>query len=230
MHWEDDDHEEPAVTAPDDVVDVSFRIDCRDLPLDHAEALSDALCRALPWLSEEPLAGIHLIHSAGSGNGWIRSEEPQDLLYFSRRTRLYLRVPRERVDAATALSGKSIEVLGRQIGLSDVGSRPMSTLTTLFSRFVSLPQAGEDETGFLNAAHALLQDKGILVKKMLSGREHRFGTVAGVALTRSLMVDGLTLEDSFRLQREGLGPGRKLGFGIFLPHKGIGPIAAAEKK
>src|SRR5688500_12618327 len=110
MHWQEEDHEQPDVTASDDVVDVSFRIDCRDLPLDHAQALSDALCSALPWLLEEPAAGVHLIHSAGSGNGWIRSEEPQDLLYFSRRTRLYLRVPKERVEAALSLNGRTIEV------------------------------------------------------------------------------------------------------------------------
>ena len=230
MHWQEDSEEQPAATAPDDVVDVAFRIDCRDLPLDHAQALSDALCCALPWLSEEPLAGVHLIHSAGSGNGWIRSEEPQDLLYFSRRTRLYLRLPKERVEAALSLSGRTIDVLGRQIRLGEGSSRPLSLLTTLFSRYVSLPEAGADEAAFLDAAHALLQERDILVKKMLSGRMHRFSTAGGEVLTRSLMVDGLTQQDAFRLQCEGLGAGRKLGLGIFLPHKGIGPVAAAEKQ
>ena len=41
----------------------------------------------LPWMVDEPQAGIHLIHGAESGNGWIRPQEPDALLILSRRTR-----------------------------------------------------------------------------------------------------------------------------------------------
>ncbi|NCA73146.1 MAG: type I-MYXAN CRISPR-associated protein Cas6/Cmx6, partial [Sphingobacteriia bacterium] len=34
----------------------------------------------------------------------------------------------------------------------------------------------------------------------------------------------LTREESIRLQREGLGPHRGLGCGLFIPHKGIDPV------
>ena len=44
------------------------------------------------------------------------------------------------------------------------------------------------------------------------------------------MIDGLSVEDSLRLQREGLGPGRMLGFGVFLPHKGIDAVGSPAQR
>jgi len=72
VYWEEDKTKDAAFVVPDDVVDVAFRIRARSLPLDHAHALSEALHAALPWLTEDPAAGVHLIHGAESGNGWYR--------------------------------------------------------------------------------------------------------------------------------------------------------------
>jgi hypothetical protein len=38
------------------------------------------------------------------------------------------------------------------------------------------------------------------------------------------MLAGLRLEQSLALQRHGLGDERKLGCGLFIPHKGIGDL------
>ena len=38
------------------------------------------------------------------------------------------------------------------------------------------------------------------------------------------MVAELTPEHSIRLQQAGLGEGRKMGCGLFIPHKGIKPV------
>ena len=43
-------------------------------------------------------------------------------------------------------------------------------------------------------------------------------------LTRSLMLADLTLEESLRLQQQGLGTHRHMGCGIFIPHKGIDAV------
>lgn len=40
--------------APDDVLDVSFAMQAKRLPLDHAWLLSQALQQQLPWLPHEP--------------------------------------------------------------------------------------------------------------------------------------------------------------------------------
>jgi hypothetical protein len=64
---------------------------------------------------------------------------------------------------------------------------------------------------------------------MLSGRGHTIRTPEGGIETRSLMIAELTVEDSVRLQQQGLGPGRKIGCGLFLPHKGIEAVSKPQK-
>ena len=104
MHWEESTPaEETAV--PDTVVDAVFSISCRSLPVDHAYALSQAIQAGLPWFAAEARAGLHLIHGADSGSGWMRPEDPNALLQLSRRTRLMLRLPRHRLGDAGALLG-----------------------------------------------------------------------------------------------------------------------------
>ena len=66
--------------APADIVDVVFAISGRSLPVDHAYALSQAIATALPWFADEPGAGLHTIHGAASGSGWMRPEGADALL------------------------------------------------------------------------------------------------------------------------------------------------------
>ena len=102
MFWQDESGDRQDFVVPDNIVDVLYAIECRCLPLDHAHALSQALLNALPWLPNEPQAGIHLIHVAESGNGWYRPEDPDnEVLVVSRRTRMALRLPKERNMAKT---------------------------------------------------------------------------------------------------------------------------------
>ena len=42
--------------------------------------------------------------------------------------------------------------------------------------------------------------------------------------TRSLMIADLKPDESVRLQKQGIGEGRNLGCGIFVPHKGIDAV------
>lgn len=230
MLWEEDEEQPERLAAPDEVVDLAFRVQCKSLPFDHAYALSQALTQKLPWLPDDARAGIHLIQGAESGNGWIRGDQPDDLVYLSRRTRFYLRVPSERSAEAMELVGARLHVGGNEMVLGECQVRPLSVLTTLSAKYVLIPGADESEESFLQGALKLLQGGGIRVKKMLSGRSHLFRFPSGVVHTRSLMVDGLSVEDSLKLQRDGLGPSRHFGFGIFLPHKGIDAVRQPEKK
>ncbi len=228
LYWQEEDQDRERQRVPEDIVDLSFRVRCRALPLDHAHALSGALREALPWLAQEPRAGIHLIHGAESGNGWIRPEGPDELLYLSRRTRLTLRLPRERVTQARGIQGRTLDIAGHALTLGETGVRPLSTLTTLFARHV-VCEPGEDEAAFLDRAARMLAERGIPVKKMMSGRSHTIRLPEASWVTRSLMIDGLQVMESVRLQEEGLGPGRQLGCGLFLPHKGIDPVSKPSK-
>lgn len=197
-----------------------YGIECRALPVDHAWPLSRAVTDALPWLKDDPRAGVHTIHVAESGNGWMRPGNPDDLLQLSRRTKLILRLPTERLTDARALTGRTLDVDGHRLTVGEVSERPLSDLTTIFSRYIVAGEA-ESEESFLKAMHAALRAMGITPKKMLCGIEHRIRTPDGPLRTRSLMLAELSPDESRRLQEQGLGTFRYLGCGLFLPHKGI---------
>lgn len=229
MFW--DDAPDPAGVLEElrDVVDISFRVDCRCLPLDHAHALSSALLSHLPWLATEPLAGIHLIHGAESGNGWFRPQDPDgDLLHLSRRARLRLRVPvRRSAEVTDTLQDQVLEVAGFSVGLSAPNVLELAPLPALFARYVVTAE-DEDENEFLARMRVELQRLEVPTLKLLSGRTHQLSTPEAPLKVRSLMVADLPPEASLRLQRRGIGPGREMGCGLFIGHKDVAPVRPAE--
>ena len=229
MYWQDQDKEKQEYTVPDDIVDLSFKVQCKQLPLDHAFALSQVIQKELPWFAEEKLAGIHLIHGAESGNGWIRPQEPDAMLSLSRRTRFMLRIPKHRVQETAELANKTLDIVGNECILSNPHEKSLSSLTTIFARYIITDDI-EDEEAFLNQAAAELKKQGIKIKKMMSGLAHVLRMPGHNLLTRSLMLDGLEIEESVYLQQHGLGEGRKVGCGLFLPHKGIDAVGQAQQK
>lgn len=223
MYWSEE-TKTTEYAVPDDVVDLAFEIKCPMLPIDHAHVLSVELQAALPWLAGEELAGIHLIHGAASGNGWYRPEEGADqLLQLSRRARMRLRVPRHRLDDARQLTGRTLDIDGYSLEVGKSEVHLFTTLPTLFSRYVmTREEVGEEE--FMQQAVSELEALGIACRKMLCGITHTLTFPDGPVFTRSLMVADLEPQASVRLQQVGLGTGRKIGCGLFVPHKGIKPV------
>lgn len=226
MFWEEDGPKTERL--PDDTVDLLFSIDCRELPVDHAHDLSRALLRALPWLADEERAAVHLIHVAGSQNGWERPDPGQgQKLCISKRTKFTLRIPLERLEQAQALTGTELEIGGHPLRVGGSKVRPLSKLGTIFSRYL-VSHPGEDENAFMQRMAGELREMGIPVKKALCGKETLLQTPDGPVHTRSLLLADLSPEHSLQLQRFGLGPHRLMGCGIFLPHKGIEPVKKLE--
>ena len=229
MYWQEKENKKQEYVVPDNVVDVSFKVQCKQLPLDHAYILSQTIQNELPWITDEPQAGIHLIHGAESGNGWIRPQEPDALMCLSRRTRFMLRLPKHRLIDAELLADKTLDVNGYELILSKPQQKSLSALTTIFSRYI-ITEFIEDEEAFLNQAADMLRKEGIQVKKMISGLAHVLRMPGKNLFTRSLMIDGLEIEESIFLQQHGLGEGRKVGCGLFIPHKGIDAVGQAQEK
>lgn len=224
MYWTEDNDAKKEFAVPDDVVDMSFKLECKILPLDHAQALSDAILSALPWFAEEDQTGLHLIHVAESGNGWYRPEDPDnEVLCLSRRTRMTLRLPKHRIDDAHALTDQTLDIEGYALTVKEGTIRPLSALPTLFARYV-VAQENQDEDTFLANMAASLREMDVPVKKLMAGKQHRMRMADGPVYTRSLMVADLTPEAAVKLQQEGIGPGRKYGCGLFMPQKGIKPV------
>jgi len=162
MFWEDAEKENP-VTKSEKIVDVSYKINCKRLPVSHAVELGRELYRILPWLKNEPEIAIQQIHGATSGNGW---ERPADdaLLQLSRRTRMRLRIPLERTTDAKQLSGKILHIAGESLSIGEMTIKPVIPCGTLFSRYVVVPE-GYDEQAFLSWIVAELKQRHIQVKK-----------------------------------------------------------------
>jgi CRISPR-associated protein Cas6 len=209
----------------DEVVDAVFAIECRSLPVDHAWALSQAVQAALPWFADEPQAGLHTVHGAASGAGWVRPEGEDARLELSRRTRLVLRLPGHRMADAAALSGKTLDVAGSPMRVGRLSARPLVRIASLFARGVVF-EGASGETDFLAAAAGALRAFGIEAGTMLCGRATTLATPQSALTMRSLMVTVATPAQSLALQRHGLGEGRKLGCGVFIPHKDVGDLRA----
>lgn len=230
MFWQEDDNPKP-FEVPDDIVDLSFEIQCRELPVDHAHALSTALKAFLPLLADDERLGVHTVHVAGSQNGWERPDPALgQRLILSRRTRLSLRVPKEHLDLVqNALDGAEVEIAGCNLKIGKSKQKMLSAQGTLFARYVVLePGEEDDENAFLQRIVSLLAARDIRVTKALCGKTAAVAGPDGPVQTRSLMIAGLSREESVRLQQEGVGPLRHMGCGIFIPHKGIDPVKKAQ--
>jgi CRISPR-associated protein Cas6 len=165
---------------------------------------------------------VHSVHVAGSQNGWERpTHGVENLIQLSRRTKLTVRTPSERaVDLQRDLPGIRLEVGGCPLTVGEGKVRALSRETTLFARYV-VGEPGQDEEAFLAATSSTLAALGVRVRKALCGRATALSTPQGPIHTRSLMLADLSLQESFLLQRHGLGHHGLMGCGIFIPHKGV---------
>ena len=229
MFWEEDEDKSAPYQAPEDVVDISFVIQCKQLPIDHAWALSQAIAKEIPWVNEETQFRLHQVHVAESGNGWKRPEDGESqFLWPSRRTRLYMRAPQNRVEELKALVGRRLDIEGFELTLGKVKLRELTNSSVIFSRHVLSP-ANESENEFLARMHnQIIQLTGVKVRKMICGISHNIKTPDIDLQTRHLMVADLDSDPSVKIQQEGLGDGNLLGCGIFLPHKGIKSLNSSE--
>ncbi|MDH3353636.1 MAG: type I-MYXAN CRISPR-associated protein Cas6/Cmx6 [Chromatiales bacterium] len=218
MLWKEDEDLEAIFNVPDDVVDLAFSINCRALPIDHTYALASEIERHLPWFVLEECCALHLIHGAESGNGWERPDNGEDMLYLSRRTKLVLRVPKDRVEAARELTGKELVIDSCTINVGKAETKKLADSSALYSRYVDTSHS-ESEDEFIDRAVAELHAMGLEFKKILAGKAHAHKDDHQETLTRSLFIADLGRMDSVRLQERGIGSNQSLGFGVFIPHK-----------
>ncbi len=228
MFWSED--KKPGESkAPENIVDLSFKVSCKQIKLDHAWALTDALSDIVPWFKEEDQAAIHHIYIPQSGNGWLRPDDFEDeLIHLSRRTRLKIRIPHHKLEDLQIISGKTISIDGNELTFGRSELHLLSTMTTIVARHVYIPGTDDDEELFLQTAQQQINALGIQVRKMLCGKFHQLKTPSGTIKTRSLMISDISPEESIRLQEYGIGQYYNYGCGVFIPQKGITAVNATE--
>lgn len=196
------------VTLPE-MLDVAFALAGDTLPTEHRWPLWLALVGALPWLEDEPLAGVHALRV-------IESDYGVSLL--PRRAKLSLRLPLGRARAAATLSGHRLEVAGQALQVGAHQISPVRGATTLYSDFVTTGSA--EEANFCRDIDAELAQLGVRCRTICGGRRNMRAAdrlLAGFALA----LHDLSVEDGRRLQQAGLGREHRLGCGILVQHKAI---------
>jgi CRISPR-associated protein Cas6 len=194
-----------------DMVDVAFSLQGGTIPADHGWHLFQLLAERLDWLAHETSAGVHPIRGSRAVAGEI---------YLGSRARLMLRLPQERVEQSFALSGARLD-LGDSVEIGGARLRPLFAHGTLYSQFVAT--GTPDEAGFQRDVDAELERCGIGCK-VICGRKRSAQAQGAQIVGFSLMLHDLSPEDSLRMQAAGLGAARKLGCGIFIPHKSAGAV------
>jgi CRISPR-associated protein Cas6 len=198
------------------VSDIQFELKGGALPLDHAWLIYQGLLAIAPWMAEEEGLGIHPIQGADTGNGEM---------ILNRRTKLVVRSPATRLDALGGLSGKSFGVKPHMLTLGAIKVKPLTQHTPLYAHTVCT--GNEDEAAFTKDILVQLDAMNIS-SRFICGRPQKFFDGEKIATGFSLMLHGLPIEHAIRVQQQGLGLHRKLGCGIFIPHKSITAVGAID--
>lgn len=225
MYWQDDEDAVEGFRVPDDVVDVVFKMSGSRLVVDHAQSLAHAICERLPETIHGHI-GIHRIRVGASGNGWNSPDAAEAIMQLSRRTRLVMRIHKSVYDQVLQLCDTELDIEGEQLILGSGSVRKLSSLTTMFCHGIVCDQA-QAENDFLDDMASALEAMNIKVKKMICGTTQSIRSDQGSIFTRALMVADLTPEESVELQQRGIGTGRLIGCGLFLPHRGIDAVFSA---
>jgi len=198
---------------------MSFYLRGKTLPVDYASPLAQVVTDLINWQSEPQVFGIHLAAAGEEGNGWYRDENPEQVIYLPRRTRIVIRVHQSDKKNVLNLVNAELDIEGHSIKLEQGREQFLSPITTQYARHIASDE--ETEQAFLEHILDTLNTLNIRCKKMLCGKSRTIKTSHGIVRTRSLLLSDLSKEDALLLQKAGIGPHREIGCGFFLPHKSI---------
>jgi CRISPR-associated protein Cas6 len=200
------------------MIDLQFDLVGATIPAESAQLLSDALQSLLPWLSGDTGTGIHHLKGAETNSG-------DASLNINRRTKLFIRVPKTRVDDMQRLVGQTLDLGGHGLQIGSFKTREFSPFAHIYSHFVDTGSAGEEQ--FVQDVMRELDGHFQLRCGFICGKAQTLQSTSGPLHGFSLMLHDVPPHKSLQLQDEGLGRNRLLGCGIFIPHKSIAPVAPA---
>ena len=196
--------------APPEMVDVAFELSAPTLPRDFEWPLYRALVRLAPWLESAHYAGVHP----------LRAMQAEDGSYLvARRAKLVVRMPRDRVCAASILEGAILDLgRGAEVRVGTGVLRKLEPAPTLYSPRVVTGDT--DEAAF--AAHVSEELAALGIRRpLVCGKRTHVALDGGAIPAFSVAVHGLGDAASLLLQHAGLGRARAVGCGLFVPHKTI---------
>ena len=218
VSWDQWPEQKPEEYIPQ-MIDLQFDLVGNTIPADSAMLLSQALLKVLPWLGDDPRAGIQLLKGAETNSG-------DTTVNINRRTKLFLRVPRTRMSDTEILTGHSLDLAGHKLQVGNFKTRAFTPFSNIYAHFVDTGSAGEEQ--FVQDVMRELDGHFQLRCGFICGKQQTLQSPNGVLHGYSLMLHDLPPHKSLRLQDEGMGHNRLLGCGIFIPHKSIAPVVSVN--
>jgi CRISPR-associated protein Cas6 len=210
-------------------VDLIFPAHGSSVPRDHGYALYGAVSRIIPSVHQSKDIGIFPIRGTPAGDG---------TLLLTDHSAVRFRVPAERLPELLPLAGKAMELDGHRLRLGVPHVAALIPAPVLSSSLVLIkladkgnPAVGGIVTPDAFLAAALRQLTAMQIQAEPGLQKIRTGPRADQARRRilrvkdqthvgfAMIVQGLTAEESIRLQEGGLGGRRLMGCGLFLPAK-----------
>lgn len=201
------------------MIDLQFDLVGTTIPADNAQLLSDALLRVRPWLGEGAGTGIQHLKGAETNRG-------DATLNINRRTKLFLRVPKARVEDMQQLVGQTLDLAGHILQVGSFKAREFSPFANIYAHFVDT--GGTTEEQFVQDVMRELDGHFQLRCGFICGKPQTLQSASGPLHGFSLMLHDVPPHKSLQLQDEGLGRNHLLGCGIFIPHKSIAPVVQAN--
>lgn len=190
-----------------DMADMVFDLEGRSVPAGYNFALWDEVAHILPWLENEPAAGILPLRG---------SDAPEGLLLAS-RVKLTLRLPDACMNEAAALCGKTLTVGAATLLVGTALKRQLQPHNTLHAHIV---EGEEEEAAFIDGIARQLSEMKITCK-WICGKRQNIADGKREIRGYSLVLHDLKPDGSLELQRTGLNGQRRYGCGIFVPYKTI---------
>lgn len=205
----------PAAGQLPEMVDVVFGLAGEGLLRDFEWPLYREIARVLPWLARTPHTGVLPMKGPRTAEGGVM---------ITHRTRLAIRLPRDRVCSASALERATLRVGGTSVTVGVGTVRTHLAASTLYSPRVATGEG--DEVRFMAVIAAEIAALGVR-GRIICGRrvEVELEEGGGRVTAFPVAVHDLREADSLLLQRAGLGRGQPVGCGLLIPHK---TIVAAE--
>jgi len=218
MNWASWPEDKPEEYVPH-MIDLQFDLAGTTIPADNALLLLNALTRLLPWLGEDTGVGIQHLKGAETNSG-------DASININRRTKLFLRVPKARVDDMSQLIGKTLDLAGHALQIGSFKTRAFSPFGNIYAHFVDT--GGVTEEQFVQDVMRELDSHFQIRCGFICGRQQTLQSASGPLYGYSLMLHDVPPHKSLQLQDEGMGRNRLLGCGIFIPHKSIAPVMPAN--
>lgn len=203
----------PSLAGGSHVVDLYFHVQGKEVSVDHGYALYSAISRVVEderdrWLHASDAVGLILLRGRYLGGG---------KLALGRGARFGLRLPAKQIPKVLPLAGKRLEINGNKLLVGTTTTSALIPAPVLYAHLVTTKN-GEDETRFDEEIRRQL--RALDIKGTPQRGPRRIVTIKDKKVVGySVLVSGLTADESIRLQEQGLGGRRKMGCGVFLPRR-----------